>query len=68
MAFLAKPMFKINKPLLISEQIMDVMWQNILWLVREYLIYHKIFHVVIKYFATSLKNIHVADEYIKNIP
>jgi hypothetical protein len=36
MALLAKPMFKVNKPLLIIEQIMDVMWQNISWLVKEY--------------------------------
>jgi hypothetical protein len=36
MAFLAKPMFRINKPLFISEQTMDVMWQNIPWLVKEY--------------------------------
>jgi hypothetical protein len=28
-AFLAKLMFKINEPLFISEQIMDVTWQNI---------------------------------------
>jgi hypothetical protein len=33
--FLAKPMFKVNKPLLISKQTMDVTWQNIPWLVRE---------------------------------
>jgi hypothetical protein len=30
MAFLAKPMFRVNKPLFILEQTMDVMWQNIL--------------------------------------
>jgi hypothetical protein len=36
MAFLAKPMFKVNKPLLISEQTMDVTWKNIPWLAREY--------------------------------
>jgi hypothetical protein len=34
MAFLAKPMFKVNKPLLILEEIMDVMLQNISWLVK----------------------------------
>jgi hypothetical protein len=34
---------------------MDVMWQNIPWLVR-------------KYFAMSLNNIHMVGEYIKNIP
>jgi len=53
--FLAKPMFKVNKALLISKQTMDVMWQNIPWLVR-------------KYFAMSLNNIHMVGEYIKNIP
>jgi hypothetical protein len=36
MAFLAKPMFKVNKPLFILEQTIDVMWQNIPWLVKEY--------------------------------
>jgi hypothetical protein len=35
-AFLAKPMFRVNKPLLILEQTMDVMWQNIPWYVKEY--------------------------------
>jgi len=35
-AFLAKPMFRINKPLFTLEQTMDVMWQNIPWFVREY--------------------------------
>jgi hypothetical protein len=34
MAFLAKPMCKVNKPLLISKQTMDVRWQNIQWLVK----------------------------------
>jgi hypothetical protein len=34
--FLAKLMFKVNKPLLISKQTMYVTWQNIPWLVREY--------------------------------
>jgi hypothetical protein len=34
--FLVKPMFKINKPLFISKQTMDVAWQNIPWLVRKY--------------------------------
>jgi hypothetical protein len=27
--FLAKPMFRVNKPLLISKQTMRVTWQNI---------------------------------------
>jgi hypothetical protein len=35
-AFLAKPMFKVSKPLLILEQTMHVMWQNIPWLVKKY--------------------------------
>jgi hypothetical protein len=34
--FLAKPMFRVNKPFFISEQTMDVTWQNILGLVKEY--------------------------------
>ncbi len=54
-AFLAKPMFKVNKPLFILEQTMDLTWQNIPWLVKEY-------------FATSLNNIHMENEYINNIP
>jgi hypothetical protein len=37
MTFLAKPMFKINKPLFIFKT-MDVMWQNIPWLVAEYFV------------------------------
>jgi hypothetical protein len=48
--FLAKPMFRINKPLLIPKQTTHVTWQNIPWLVREY-------------FSTSL--IYMANEYIK---
>jgi hypothetical protein len=36
--FLAKPVFRVNKPLFISEQTMDVMWQNIPWLVKEYFV------------------------------
>jgi hypothetical protein len=36
MTFLAKPMFRVNKPLLVLEQTMDVTWQNIPWLVKEY--------------------------------
>jgi hypothetical protein len=36
MIFLVKSMFRANKPLFILEQTMDVMWQNIPWLVREY--------------------------------
>jgi hypothetical protein len=48
-AFLAKPMFKVNKPLFISEQTMDVTWQNIPWLIKEY-------------FAMSLNNIHVVEK------
>jgi hypothetical protein len=35
-AFFTKPMFKVNKPLFILEQTMDVTWQNIPLLVREY--------------------------------
>jgi hypothetical protein len=34
--FLAKPMFRINKPLFILEQTMDVTWQNIQWFIKEY--------------------------------
>ncbi len=49
-----KPMFKINKPLLIPKNIL-VMWHNIWW------------HVI-KYFATSLESCHVENEYINNIP
>ncbi len=52
--FLVKPMFKINKPLLISKQTMDVTWQNIPWLVNEY-------------FSMSLNNFHVANKYTNNI-
>jgi hypothetical protein len=52
--FLVKPMFKINKPLLISKQTMVVTWKKISWLVNEY-------------FAMSLNNFHVANEYTKNI-
>jgi hypothetical protein len=37
MAFLAKPIFRVNKPFFISKQTMNVMWQNILGLVKEYL-------------------------------
>jgi len=55
MAFLAKPMFTVKKPLFISEQTMVMTWQNIPRLVREY-------------FATSLNNIHMEKIYIKNIP
>jgi hypothetical protein len=33
---MAKPMFRVNKPLFISEQTMDVTWQNIPRLVKEY--------------------------------
>jgi hypothetical protein len=29
-------MFKINKPLFISKQTMDVAWQNIPWLFKKY--------------------------------
>jgi hypothetical protein len=36
--FLAKPMLRVNRPLVISEQTMDVMWQNIPWLVKEYFV------------------------------
>jgi hypothetical protein len=38
MTFLAKPMFKINKPLFISKQTMGVTWKNIPWLVAKYFI------------------------------
>ncbi len=34
MAFLAKPIFRVNKPFFISKQTMDVMWQNIPGLVK----------------------------------
>jgi hypothetical protein len=50
--FLAKPMFKVNKPLFNLEQTMDMTWQNIPWLVA-------------KYFAMSQNNIHVTNKYIK---
>jgi hypothetical protein len=50
--FFAKPMFKVNKPLFISKQTMDVTWQNIIGLVREH-------------YAASFNNIHVANEYTK---
>jgi hypothetical protein len=53
--FLAKPMFKVNKPLFNLEQTIEVMWQNIPWLVVEY-------------FVMSHNNIHVTTKYIKNIP
>jgi hypothetical protein len=59
MAFLAKPMFKINKPLFISEQIMDVTWQNIPRLVGEYFITSRILCDVAKYIGTSHNNIHL---------
>jgi hypothetical protein len=36
MAFLAKRMFIVDKPLFILEQTMDVTWQNIPWLVKKY--------------------------------
>jgi hypothetical protein len=36
MTFLAKPIFKVNKPFFISKQTMDVMWQNIPGLIKEY--------------------------------
>jgi len=35
---LAKPMFKIKKPLLIPKQITHVKWQNIAWHVMEYFV------------------------------
>jgi hypothetical protein len=60
--FLAKPMFRVNKPSLIPKQTMHVMWQNISWLVKK-----KLCHVM-EYFAMSLSNFHVANEYTKNIP
>jgi hypothetical protein len=55
MTFLAKHMFKINKPLFNLKQTMDVTWKNIPLLVA-------------KYFVTSHNNIHVTNKYIKNIP
>ncbi len=42
--FLAKPMFIVNKPLFTLKQTMDVMWQNIPWLIKN------IFHVM-KYYV-----------------
>jgi hypothetical protein len=36
--FFAKPMFTVNKTLFIFEQTMDVMQQNIPWLVKEYFV------------------------------
>ncbi len=53
-ALFAKPMFKINKPLLIPKN-MQVMWQNIPC------------HVM-KCFATSSKVCQMENKYIKNIP
>ncbi len=35
-AFLVKPMFKVNKPLLILKQTVHVTWQKIPWFVKEY--------------------------------
>ncbi len=66
LTFLAKPMFRVNKPLFISKQTMDVTWQNIPGLVKKYstmsrniLPRHTIFHEMVEYFATSFNNIHV---------
>jgi hypothetical protein len=50
MTFLAKPMFKVNKPLFIMKQTMDVM--------VEYS------RVVKEYFAIALNNIHMEKIYI----
>jgi hypothetical protein len=47
---------------------MDVTWQNIPCLVREYFPHHEIFCDVAEYSITSLNNVHVVDEYINNIP
>ncbi len=55
MAFLAKPMFRVKKPLFKSKQTMVMTWHNIPRFVREY-------------FATSFNSIHVEKIYIKNIP
>jgi hypothetical protein len=59
MALLAKPMFNVEKPLFISEQTMDVTWQNIPWLLQNILTCHGLFSDVANYFAMSLNNIHV---------
>jgi hypothetical protein len=66
--FFAKPMFRVNKPLFILEQTMDVTWKNIHNLLDNILPCHRIFRDMEKYSAMSLNNIHVADEYTKNIP
>jgi hypothetical protein len=59
MAFLAKPMFKVNKPLFILEQTKDVTWQNIPRFVKKYFVMLRIPCDVAKYFATSHNNIHL---------
>jgi len=65
---LAKPMFKIKKPLLIPKQITHAKWQNIPWQVIEYfamswniLSHYGIFYRVTKYFPYG-------NEYMNNIP
>ncbi len=47
---------------------MDVTWKNIHNLLDNILPCHRIFRDMEKYSAMSLNNIHVADEYTKNIP
>jgi hypothetical protein len=61
-------MLIVNKPLFISKQTMNVTWQHIPWLPRKLLSHHKIFHDAEKYSTTSFNNIHMEDEYIRNIP
>jgi hypothetical protein len=65
MTFLAKPMFKVNKPLFISKQTMDVTWQKIPSLIKIYSC-HKIFYDVVEYSTMSLNNIHM-EKYILKI-
>jgi hypothetical protein len=48
----------------ISEQIMDVKWQNIPRLVGEYFVTSRILCDVVKYSTTSHNNIHFKKEYI----
>ncbi len=74
MTFLAKPMFKVNKPLFISKQTMDVTWQKIPRLIKKYLHVTKYFmmwqnilprHLIISTWKIYIKNIPWCDmEYV----
>jgi hypothetical protein len=63
--FLAKPIFKVNKPLFISKQTMDAMWQNIPRLVKDILPCHKILCDMEKYSTLSFNDIHVQKKLLK---